>query len=389
KIVIETFVPFARRYLEDAEERQKLLNRVVALTGLDINALWIDGFTIRTRPERDPVFEVFLTYEQKPPEPAYVVTARVPSGGDIDKMFAQMTVRKRPLVSHCADAADVREYVFNKNPPTRVRPNRSSANFAHDLKRIKMPGLSSGPSTSRPGVASTTLRDRQDAPNIEVMQSLLVNAEAKEGEVETVKLPLRHVRTNEFAAMSAYQHAQELIATLQRYGFVPKSYFKHATLPLQLRYRAGIYPGPGKDGKTVNAMVDYDSPRRSHRSTANVSGKTPRPLQIRFALGDLQRSASRPEPPGAACHPRWAVHEHAHVLISASTGALELNFVHSTGDALAAIQGDPSVDVHDPKRTATFPWVFLNRWHDRSVHTGWSWCGSYHRQSYFPPDSPF
>ena len=64
-------------------------------------------------------------------------------------------------------------------------------------------------------------------------------------------------------------------------------------------------------------------------------------------------------------------------------------FAHSTGDALAAILGDPSLDVDDPLRMATFPWVFLNRWHDRSVHSGWSWCGSYHRQSEFPPDSAF
>jgi hypothetical protein len=28
---------------------------------------------------------------------------------------------------------------------------------------------------------------------------------------------------------------------------------------------------------------------------------------------------------------------------------------------------------------ATFPWVYLNRRHDRSVYAGWSWCGTYHR----------
>jgi hypothetical protein len=38
-------------------------------------------------------------------------------------------------------------------------------------------------------------------------------------------------------------------------------------------------------------------------------------------------------------------------------------------------------------RLATFPWVYLNRRHDRSVYAGWSWCGTYHRPSLFYQDA--
>jgi len=34
-------------------------------------------------------------------------------------------------------------------------------------------------------------------------------------------------------------------------------------------------------------------------------------------------------------------------------------------------------------RWLTFPWVYINRRHDRSVFYGWSWCGRYHRPAQF------
>jgi hypothetical protein len=378
----DSFVKFAEKYLTSPGE---LRTKVVELTGFNTKDLWVDGISVRTRPQRDPVIEIYLTYQRQtdPPRPAHMVIARVPLDGDL----GQMTVRKRPLVANCAA---VNESLFHTNPPSRMRPNRKASAFTNDLKKIKLRGLYSTP--GQHGQSSTELRDDPTSPEIQVMKSRLVKPTDNEMEVATVTLPLRNARTNEFAALSAYQHACELFDAMRSYGLAPKRYFKQATLPLQVRYRAGIYPGPGKDGNTVNAMVDYEPPRRSDRSS--LTGlkeplQPPSPLQIRFALADMKRSASRREPLGVACDPRWSWHEYAHVLIAASTGALELTFAHSTGDALAAILGDPSLDVTDRLRMATFPWVFLNRWHDRSVQRGWSWCGSYHRQSQFPPDSAF
>jgi hypothetical protein len=164
-----------------------------------------------------------------------------------------------------------------------------------------------------------------------------------------------------------------------------------------VRYRARIRPGPGKDGRTVNAQVTYDPPD-DHLVVAAWKPGSRKPLQVRFGLADVKRSSSRREQLGLAADPRWSWHEYSHVLLAAATGALELRFVHSLGDALAAITSDPASALavpatlatsaaparHPRMRGLTFPWVYVNRRHDRSVFHGWSWCGRYHRQAQFP-----
>ena len=94
---------------------------------------------------------------------------------------------------------------------------------------------------------------------------------------------------------------------------------------------------------------------------------------------------------GIAADPRWIWHEFGHILLMASIGALELPFAHSPGDALTAIASDPHSELatdraHPRARGATFPWVFVNRRHDRNVLRGWSWSGSQHRGVREQPD---
>src|SRR5262249_32371927 len=156
-----------------------------------------------------------------------------------------------------------------------------------------------------------------------------------------------HARMNPFAALSGYQHGRELLDTMESYGLDPNEYFRLASLPLRIRYRATIVPGPGKDGKTVNAMVDYDPPEAHYNGDWTLDAF--KPLQVRFALADLKRSPSRREPLGLAADPRWSWHEYCHVLLAASTGSLEFRFAHSAGDALAAVLWDP------PSRLALEP----------------------------------
>src|SRR5262249_53475791 len=203
-------------------------------------------------------------------------------------------------------------------------------------------------------------------------------------------------RTNSFAAVSGYQHARELFDAMRDYGLRPAEYFKLARPPLLVRYRAAIRPGPGKDGKTVNAQVDYDPPD-GPLVLAAWDPTWLKPLQARFALADLRRSASRREPLGLTTDRRWSWHEYSHVLLAACPGAPSLRFVHSVGDARAAIRCDPAPTltlplppalasrpaIHRRMRWLTFPWVYLNRHHDRSVYDGWSWCGRYHRPAQF------
>ena len=110
----------------------------------------------------------------------------------------------------------------------------------------------------------TELKD--DLDQVSVMQSRLAGPLSNLGSVDERQPEqadlnnIPHARTNIFAAASAYQHARELFDKMRSYGLRPEDYFRRAALPLHVRYRAGISPGPGKDGKTVNARVDHDPP---------------------------------------------------------------------------------------------------------------------------------
>lgn len=216
---------------------------------------------------------------------------------------------------------------------------------------------------------------------------------------KTVDLPdtLRPlVRSNDFAAISAYNNVRQFFQRLDAYGIDAVSYFRIASLPLKVFYRSGVRPGPGKDGQTVNARVlpegwpvDYVAPTKL----------SDRPiLQLHLALADLSTRARKPwdgvnrsqaEPLGIAADARWIWHEIGHVLLMCSVGELEFRFAHSAGDALAAIVSDPQSQLAGDGnwRGATFPWVFTPRRHDRCVSHGWSWGGALHYAMSQVPDS--
>lgn len=204
------------------------------------------------------------------------------------------------------------------------------------------------------------------------------------------------VRSNDFAAISAYNNVRQFFERLDAYGIDAVSYFRIASLPLKVFYRSGVRPGPGKDGQTVNArvlpegwLVDYVGPTKF--------GDRPI-LQLHLALADLSTRARKPwdgkkrspiEPLGIAADARWIWHEIGHVLLMCSVGELEFRFAHSAGDALAAIVSDPQSQLAGDAnwRGATFPWVFTPRRHDRCVSHGWSWGGTLHYAMSQVPDS--
>jgi hypothetical protein len=195
------------------------------------------------------------------------------------------------------------------------------------------------------------------------------------------------VRSNDASAVMAYWNVKQFFDRLRAYGLSPKNYFRIAPLPLQVYYRSGIRPGPGKDGQTVNARV------RVQGLPDNFEGTLPpgntHIIEIHLALADLSTRARKPwdginrspaEPLGIGADARWFWHEIGHVLLTTSIGDLQFRFAHSPGDALAAIVSDPESELAtDPNwRGATFPWVFLPRRHDRCVSLGWSWGGTLH-----------
>jgi len=369
--------------------------------------LWLDGLRVRSGGRGSSVIEVH-TYVQRPADNpsafAYALTAeRLFITGDRPKKPQYRIVEKVPLIAH---ATPVTARLFPHDPASQAgpghlvegRPNRApDYRSPFQLERFRY-------STLLPGLTLDSSLDTHlldDLGQAEVMQSKLVDPTGDENKDQVVHRPdaVLHARTNAFAALSGYQHARELFDTMRLYGLDPVTYFRLAALPLHVRYRAPIRPGPGKDGKTVNAMVDFDPPRADFNDQWDLT--VLRPLQVNFALADLKRSVSRREPLGLAADPRWSWHEYGHVLLAASSSALELRFVHSAGDGLAAILWDPpSALAGDPPpvtgapppppptgpeglRMATFPWVYLNRRHDRSVFAGWSWCGTYHRSYAF------
>jgi hypothetical protein len=238
-----------------------------------------------------------------------------------------------------------------------------------------------------------TLRDVQG--EVSVMQSRLVNPNAIGA--PDPNLPEEHgnlvfsdPRSDLFGAVHGFVRARSFFTRMLQYGLLPAEYFVFAALPLRIRYRETIHPGPGKDGKTVNAAVDYDPPHDEFAAGWRGNPNDLRPLQVRFALADIKRSLSRREPLSMAAEPRWTWHEYGHVLLAAATGGLELPFAHSAGDALAAIACDPdsrlamSATLGDRMRGVTFPWSHAGRHHDRLPRLGWSWSGGLHRPRRIP-----
>jgi hypothetical protein len=317
---------------------------------------------------------------------AMSVTARfrIAPGNPVDGL-EMVSIEKRALVAH----AQMHARLFPQDPASAAgigsivaaRPSRSAAALEKFRSDVALDGLADD------GAGCSLLTDA-DHGEVVVCQSRLVDKAADETRPQrSCPGTIAHARTDQFAAASAYRHGCGVFRTMRSYGLSPEELLRFAAGPLIVRYRAAIRPGPGKDGRTVNAQVDFDPPRCDHDAPWDGSAQ---PIQVRLALADLRRSASRREPLGIAADPRWMWHEFGHVLLAGATGRLELYFAHSVGDALAAIAADPDSRLGDAPsergmRGLTYPWVYLGRRHDREVGLGWSWCGTRHRQALFRP----
>ncbi len=335
-------------------------------------------------------------------EPAYAIDATIDLGAQPPRLLA---LGKAPLIAHGGGNAppSVTARLFAHQPvagPTAdwlaepasqagwghlegARPNR----FPRALEQFRNPIVLSG---LGPGTV-----DLQDPAGwFEVRQSPLVDRHAKDTDVQQADgAALAGARSNNYAAVSAYRQLCDLFAKIDGFGLQRHNLFRFLGLPLIVRHRATMTDGPGRDGKIVNAQVDFDPPDTPLGSAAGAAASDPRkPLQMRLALADTKRSASGREPLGIATDARWIWHEFGHVLLAGATGKLEFVFAHSAGDALAAIISDPRSGLAaDPRahgmRGATFPWVYLNRRHDRPVEQGWSWSGRHHQPSRFDPSN--
>ncbi len=202
-------------------------------------------------------------------------------------------------------------------------------------------------------------------------------------------------RRNDFSALSAYANSLDFFEMMSKFGHPPDTFVTRAQQELQVFYRSGISPGPGRSGRTINAQVTFNCQEQSNDDDA-ASPPPPKPyINMHLALANLNRFSrpknddgtfGRPEPLGISVSGRWMMHEFGHYLLAARIGKLEFDFAHSAGDAMAAIYFDPrsslnraTEEISTRFRGITYPFVFAPRRHDRSPLTGWAWYGLLNR----------
>jgi hypothetical protein len=158
------------------------------------------------------------------------------------------------------------------------------------------------------------------------------------------------VRTDDFAAVSAYVHSDEVFRVIEALGFPLTSYFNATTFPIPVDHR-GL-------GAIINA----------HCVGNGVGGIG----HCCYALNDVTNTA---QPIGRACDSRVHWHELCgHGILYEHVDWPNFRFAHSAGDSLSIIYHDPDSAAPDYHRYA--PWhPTLARRCDRPVN-GWGWGGA-------------
>ena len=300
------------------------------------------------------------------------------------------TVGFNERITHVApDDIAFRRDPASAGPPVDVRrrgpgaPDAVLEAFRKSNSTLPTPPLPNSRRLRHPGQGNAMLEVRQSALDGGDPTKIQEVVPCRDPSPDLDPLPLR---SNNLGAAHAFIHGVEFFERISNYGIQPKDYFRFAKLPLVLRHRAGIRPG-ATDGETVNAQVLPIGPGLTWDQPYDPAKLSE--VEVRFAVADLshrrvlpdQKGRRRPQYLGLAADSRWAWHEFGHVLNVAATGELELRFAHSIGDALAAVIGDPESALAEPRREdaphrwrgVTFPWVALNRRHDRTAADGWSW----------------
>jgi hypothetical protein len=163
-------------------------------------------------------------------------------------------------------------------------------------------------------------------------------------------------RSNDFGAVNAYYHCDEVFRLIEDLGFSLTTYFNGTTRPVPVDHR-GHYGTT--DGVERNASC-------SGNGMGGIAG-------VDFELADLGDTSN---PISIAADYRVVLHELCgHGILYEAVNAANFGFAHSAGDSFAVILNDP--DSLAPDRFESFPWVsFIGRRHDRSVTGGWAWGGS-------------
>ena len=166
------------------------------------------------------------------------------------------------------------------------------------------------------------------------------------------------VRTDHYAAVSAYFHTNQVFEVIESLGFPIDTYFKNTRFPIRVDhrgYRGELEAHCVGDGRGGIGHVCY---------------------------GLMDDSAG---PLGRACDP-W-VHWHelcGHGVLYEAVDSAGFHFSHSAGDGIAGIFFDPESGVRNCcLRFEYAPWhPKKDRRFDREVGRGWAWGGYHDNQQY-------
>ncbi len=160
------------------------------------------------------------------------------------------------------------------------------------------------------------------------------------------------VRTNDFAAVSAYFHVNRFFEVIESLGFSISSYFANTDFPIDVDHRGF--------GGVSNAHC--------------VGNGTDGILHTCYGLMDNTDG----DPLGRACDPRVHWHElGGHGVLYDFVGGPNFDFSHSAGDGVSGIFYDPDSKAPGDLRFEYVPWHgTLRRRFDRDISAGWAWGGS-------------
>lgn len=167
------------------------------------------------------------------------------------------------------------------------------------------------------------------------------------------------VRTNDYAAVCAYFHTNQIFEVIESLGFPINTYFSNTNFPIQVDHRGF--------GGRINAHCVGDG----------LGG-------ISHACYGIMDNTNTAEPLGRACDPRVHWHELCgHGILYEAVDGPNFRFAHSAGDGISGVFFDPNSSAPGDRRFEYVPWhPTLRRRFDRKVVNGWAWGGSRDNRGY-------
>jgi zinc metalloprotease ZmpB len=210
--------------------------------------------------------------------------------------------------------------------------------------------------------------DDLDGPSGGVQSLAGVNVVLADDDAPTVAPPTEATgtdfdyasRTNNFAAVNAYYHANNFFDVLEDLGFDRNTYFDGTVFPIHVDHRAS-FGDPG--GIEINAFCGGDA----QGDGIGLVG---------YCLANLTDTTN---PLGRAVDKYVHWHEiGGHGILWDHVDSPNFGFAHSAGDGLAGLQNDPESLLRQLVMVERFRYTPFRpiRWMNRDVASGWGWGGA-------------